>query len=132
MFFLKEAYNGLKKKNIIYIENFLDPVTKSKLLKKKFKIKKIVSAASALSLKDKLDFKKKKINLYEMYGAAEIGTITNLSTDNEKKANSVGRILRNCKVKIFDKNSKTLKHNQIGEIACKTNLRLKEYYKSKD
>ena len=105
---------------------------KSKLLKKEIKIKKVVSAASSLSLKDKLDFKKKKINLYEMYGAAEIGTITNLSTDNVKKANSVGRILRNCKVKIFDKNSKTLKHNQIGEIACKTNLRLKEYYKSKD
>ena len=105
---------------------------KNKLLKKKIKIKKIVSAASTLSLKDKLDFKKKKINLYEMYGAAEIGTITNLSTDNVKKANSVGRILRNCKVKIFDKNCKTLKHNQIGEIACKTNLRLKEYYKSKD
>ena len=39
MFFLKEAYNGLKKKNIIYIENFLDPITKSKLLEKKFKIK---------------------------------------------------------------------------------------------
>ena len=105
---------------------------KSKLLKKKIKIKKIVSAASALSFKDKLDFKKKKINLYEMYGAAEIGTITNLSIDNVKKANSVGRILQNCKVKIFDKNSKILKHNQIGEIACKTNLILKEYYKSKN
>ena len=105
---------------------------KNELLKKKIKIKKIVSAASTLSLKDKLDFKKKKINLYEMYGAAEIGTITNLSIDNVKKANSVGRILQNCKVKIFDKNSKTLKHNQIGEIACKTNLILKEYYKSKN
>ena len=105
---------------------------KNELLKKKIKIKKIVSAASTLSLKDKLDFKKKKINLYEMYGAAEIGTITNLSIDNVKKANSVGRILQNCKVKIFDKNSKILKHNQIGEIACKTNLILKEYYKSKN
>ena len=105
---------------------------KYELLKKKIKIKKIVSAASTLSLKDKLDFKKKKINLYEMYGAAEIGTITNLSIDNVKKANSVGRILQNCKVKIFDKNSKILKHNQIGEIACKTNLILKEYYKSKN
>ena len=105
---------------------------KNELLKKKIKIKKIVSAASTLSLKDKLDFKKKKITLYEMYGAAEIGTITNLSIDNVKKANSVGRILQNCKVKIFDKNSKILKHNQIGEIACKTNLILKEYYKSKN
>ena len=36
---------------------------KNKLLKKKIKIKKIVSAASTLSLKDKLDFKKKKIIL---------------------------------------------------------------------
>ena len=105
---------------------------KNELLKKKIKIKKIVSAASTLSLEDKLDFKKKKVNLYEMYGAAEIGTITNLSIDNVKKANSVGRILQNCKVKIFDENSKTLKHDQMGEIACKTNLILKEYYKSKN
>jgi acyl-coenzyme A synthetase/AMP-(fatty) acid ligase len=62
---------------------------KNELLKKKIKIKKIVSAASTLSLEDKLDFKKKKVNLYEMYGAAEIGTITNLSIDNVKKANAV-------------------------------------------
>ena len=38
MFFLKEAYRGLKKKNIIFIENFLDPITRSKLLEKNFKI----------------------------------------------------------------------------------------------
>jgi acyl-CoA synthetase (AMP-forming)/AMP-acid ligase II len=105
---------------------------KEELLKKRIKIKKIVSAASTLSLKDKLDFKKKRIKLYEMYGAAEIGTITNLPTFNSKKENSVGKILQNCDVKILDENLKILKNKKIGEIACKTNLKLKNYYKSKN
>ena len=104
---------------------------KDELFKKKIEIKKIVSASSTLSLKDKLDFKKNKIRLYEMYGAAEIGTITNLSTFNSKKEGSVGKILKNCDVKILDKNFNFLENNKVGEIACKTNLRLKNYYISK-
>ena len=85
-----------------------------------------------MSLKDKLEFKKEKIKLYEMYGAAEIGTITSLSTFDSKKESSVGKILQNCDVKILDKNFNSLKNNKVGEIACKTNLRLKNYYKSKN
>ena len=66
-----------------------------------------------------------------MYGAAEIGTITNLDTSNSKKQHSVGKILANCDIKIFDKNQKKLNDHEIGEIGCKTNLRLKNYFKSK-
>ena len=40
MFFLKDESRGLRKENIIFVENFLDPITKSEILKKKFKIKK--------------------------------------------------------------------------------------------
>ena len=73
---------------IIYI------LMKNDLLSKNIRIKKIVSAASTLSLKDKRDFKKNSIKLFEMYGAAEIGTITNLDTSNLKKQHSVGKILK--------------------------------------
>ena len=94
---------------------------KNDLLSKNIRIKKIVSAASTLSLKDKRDFKKNSIKLFEMYGAAEIGTITNLDTSNSKQ-HSVGKILANCDIKIFDKNQKKLNDHEIGEIGCKTNL----------
>lgn len=123
----------IKNENIsftILSSNYVN-LMKNELLNKKIKIKKIVSAASTLSVKDKLDFKKKKIELYEMYGAAEIGTITNLSTFNTKKEGSVGKILKNCDVRILNKNLRILKNKEIGQIACKTNLRLKNYYKSK-
>jgi len=115
----------------ILSSNYIN-LMKNELLKKKIKIKKIISTASTLSSKDKLDFKKKKIKLYEIYGTAEIGAVTSLSTFNSKKTNSVGKVLQNYKVKILDENFKTLKNNKIGEIVCKTNLRLKEYYKSKN
>ena len=124
----------IKNENItfsILSSNYIN-LMKDELLKKKINIKKIVSAASTLSLKDKLEFKKEKIKLYEMYGAAEIGTITSLSTFDSKKESSVGKILQNCDVKILDKNFNSLKNNKVGEIACKTNLRLKNYYKSKN
>ena len=123
----------IKKENVtfsILTSNYIS-LMKNELFKKKIEIKKIVSASSTLSLKDKLDFKKNKIRLYEMYGAAEIGTITNLSTFNSKKEGSVGKILKNCDVKILDKNFNFLENNKVGEIACRTNLRLKNYYISK-
>ena len=51
-----------------------------------------------------------------MYGAAEIGTITNLSTFNSKKEGSVGKILKNCDVKILDKNFNFLENNKVGTV----------------
>ena len=115
----------------ILSSNYIN-LMKKDLISKRIKIKKIVSAASTLSSKDKLDFKKSSIKLYEMYGAAEIGTITNLDTSNSKKQQSVGKILPNCDVKIFDEYQKELKINEIGEIGCRTNLRMKNYFKSKN
>ncbi len=138
LIYLKK-YNKKKFKKFIQNErisfsilssNYIN-LMKNDLLSKNIRIKKIVSAASTLSLEDKRDFKKNSIKLFEMYGAAEIGTITNLDTSNLKKQHSVGKILPNCDVKIFDKNQKKLNDNEIGEIGCKTNLRLKNYFKSK-
>ncbi len=134
-----KKYNRKKFKKFIQNErisfsilssNYINLI-KNDLLSKNIRIKKIVSAASTLSLKDKMDFKKNSIKLFEMYGAAEIGTITNLDTSNSKKQHSVGKILPNCDIKIFDENQKKLNDNKIGEIGCKTNLRLKNYFKSK-
>ena len=104
---------------------------KSDLLNKKIKIRKVVSAASDISKNDKLALKK-KINFNEMYGASEVGTITNLKQDSPlSKINSVGRVLQNTKVKIFDKNYKNLSYNKVGEIGCKTNLAFKCYFRNK-
>lgn len=128
----KKFSSIIQKENITFTilsSNYINLI-KNELIKKKIKINKIVSAASTLSKKDKIDLKKNKIKLFEMYGAAEVGTITNLSLSRSKKENSVGKILSGCNVKIFNKNLKVLQNFKIGEIACKTNLKFKNYYKS--
>jgi len=106
---------------------------KKNLINKSIKIKKIVSAASSLANKDKKILLKKKINLYEMYGAAEIGTVTSINFNNNKSlVGSVGKILKNIDIKIIDENNKFLKLNSVGEIVCKTPLRFKYYYNNKN
>jgi|TARA_B100001964_G_scaffold122686_1_gene136037 acyl-coenzyme A synthetase/AMP-(fatty) acid ligase len=104
---------------------------KEDLLNKRIKIKKIVSAASDINKSDKLLFRK-KIDFSEMYGASEIGTITNLSKSAPiNKINSVGKILSGAEVKIFDKRFNSLSAFKIGKIACKTKLQFKGYYNNK-
>ena len=112
--------------------NFLK-LLKKNLINKSVKIKKIVSAASSLANKDKKILLKKNINLYEMYGAAEIGTVTSINFNNNKSlVGSVGKILKNIDIKIIDENNKFLKLNSVGEIVCKTPLRFKYYYNNKN
>ena len=90
-------------------------------------------AASSLANKDKKILLKKKINLYEMYGATEIGTVTSINFNNNKSlVGSVGKILKNIDIKIIDENNKFLKLNSVGEIVCKTPLRFKYYYNNKN
>jgi acyl-CoA synthetase (AMP-forming)/AMP-acid ligase II len=96
-------------------------------------LKKIVSASS----KFKDDFKKnkkilKQFNLYEMYGASEIGTATSINLNKEKnKYNSVGRSCSNIEIKIL-KDGKITKKNIIGEIVCKTPLKFFGYYNNEN
>lgn len=104
---------------------------KKDILTNKVKIPKIVSAASDISKIEKLALKK-KINFNEMYGASEIGTITNLNKNSPlEKIDSVGKVLYNAKVKIFGKNNKQLPVYKMGEIGCKTNLQFNGYFKNK-
>ena len=68
-----------------------------------------------------------------MYGASEIGTITNLKKNSPiSKISSVGKLLKEAKVKILDQNLNNMGLNKIGEIACKTQLSFKGYFKNKN
>ena len=66
-----------------------------------------------------------------MYGASEVGTVTSFNINkNNKKLNSVGKILKNISIKIVDENNNFLPCGQAGEIVCKTPLKFKGYYKN--
>ena len=134
----KYDFNIIKKYSTKYNLSFtcLPPnylrLLKKSLINKKIKIKKIVSAASTLTNNDKKTFIKKGINLYEMYGAAEIGTVTNIEfKKNLNLVKSVGKPLKNIDIKIINEKNKFLKNGLIGEIVCKTPLRFKHYYNNK-
>lgn len=105
---------------------------KKKIISKKIFIKKIVSAASTLNLIDKKQMIKSGIELYEMYGAAEIGTVTSINLKKFKnKITSVGKILKGISIKIVDKKLRNRSTGEIGEIICKTPLKFKGYYQNK-
>ena len=76
----------------------------------------------------------KNINLFEMYGAAEVGTITNLDINKNKKfLSSVGKSYKkSIKIKILSDKNKFLGNNKIGEIVCKTPGKFKMYYNAKE
>jgi long-chain acyl-CoA synthetase len=96
----------------------------------KFYLKRgLVSASSTLSNDAKQKIIDKKIKLYEMYGASEIGTVTSINLNKErKKIKSVGKSYnKNIKIKILSDKNKFLKNNQKGEIVCKTPVRFKNY-----
>ena len=72
----------------------------------------------------------KRINLFEMYGAAEIGTVTSFNINKEKQyLKSVGKIYnKRIQIKVLSKNNKLLSPGKIGEIICKTPGKFKYYF----
>ena len=99
-----------------------------------FKFKKgILSTSSVLPNQLKEKIVKSKNNLFEMYGASEIGTVTYFCVNkNKDQINSVGKITgSNIKLKILSKEGKFHKHNQTGEIICKNNFMFNNYYLDK-
>jgi len=74
----------------------------------------------------------KKIKLYEMYGATEIGTVTSIKINNDKSnLKSVGKSYdKRIIVKILSKNNGFLGKLEIGEIVAKTPGKFKHYFKS--
>ena len=75
------------------------------------------------------------MKLYEMYGAAEVGTITSinlLENKNKTKFKSVGTSYnRNINFKILSDHNSFLGANKIGEIICRSPGRLKYYLNKK-
>lgn len=110
--------------------NYLN-LLKKYLLNKSIFIPKIVSAASTLITSEKYSLIRSGITLYEMYGTSEIGTVTSINFNkNRKLISSVGKVLKNIKIKIVDDQNKSLKIGEVGEIICKTPLKFKGYYRS--
>ena len=115
----------------ILVANQIIEIVKNKNLFKKFYLKKgLVSASAALNDKIKKKFLMKKMNLFEMYGAAEIGTVTSFNINREKQyLKSVGKIYdKKIQIKILSKNNKLLPPGEIGEIICKTPGKFKYYF----
>jgi len=130
---LKKWKKVIKKNKVSFAilpSNYLK-LLKKDILNKSIKVKKVVSAAADIGRSDKLALRG-KINFNEMYGASEIGTITNLKKNSPtSKIGSVGKLIGDAKVKIYDENLKTLALNKVGEIGCKTKLQFKGYFKNK-
>ena len=114
----------------ILVANQITEIVKNKKLFKKFFLKKaLVSASASLNQHIKKRILTKKINLYEMYGAAEIGTVTSFNINNEKRfIGSVGKIYdKRIEIKILSDKNRLLPYGHIGEIICKTPASFKGY-----
>jgi long-chain acyl-CoA synthetase len=115
----------IKKYNVTFsvlIASQIYEISKKNLFKDFYLSKGLISASNKLFNSVKNKILKKKINLYEMYGAAEIGTVTNISIlKNEKKIKSVGKSYhKNIDIKIISDKNKFLPYYEPGEIICKT------------
>jgi len=109
-------------------------VVKKKVYFKNFYLRKgLVSASSKLFNSVKNKILSKKINLYEMYGAAEVGTVTSINLLKDKKNfKSVGKpYQKNISIKILSDQNKFLPNYKVGEIVCKTPGKFKFYLQSK-
>ena len=129
-------FNLIKKYNVTFsvlVANQIQELTKDKNFKNFYLKKGLVSASAKLFDSVKKKIIKKKINLYEMYGAAEIGTVTSINlSKNKKKIKSVGNSYHNkIQIKIISNKNKPLPMNKIGEIVCKTPGIFKNYLSSK-
>jgi len=115
----------------VLVANQIYELLKNKSCFKNFYLKKgLVSASAKLFNSAKNQLIRKKINLYEMYGAAEIGTVTSINVSKNKKfLKSVGKSYqKNIDIKILSNENKFLPNNRIGEIVCKTPGKFKGYF----
>ena len=120
--------------SVLVANQIYDLINSHKYFKNFYLKKGLVSTSAKLLPNAKKKILEKKIKLFEMYGAAEIGTVTNLNIfKNRKFLSSVGKSYdKSIKIKILSKNNQFLKSGSIGEIICKTPGQFKMYYNSKD
>ena len=133
-FRVQDYCNLIRKHSVsfsVLVANQIYELLKNKSCFKNFYLKKgLVSASAKLLNSVKNQIIKKKIKLYEMYGAAEIGTVTSLNVSKNKKfLKSVGKSYqKNIDIKILSNENKLLPSNRIGEIICKTPGKFKGYF----
>ena len=119
-------FNIVKRYSVSFSVLVANQIYELQSYKKEFRnffLKKgLVSASAKLDALTKKKIISKNINLFEMYGASEIGTVTSINIKKEiKHLKSVGRIYSKLiKIKILSKNNKFLPANNPGEIICKT------------
>ncbi|MCR4923131.1 MAG: acyl--CoA ligase [Lachnospiraceae bacterium] len=97
-------------------------------------LRSIVSSSALLEPHVRRELiEKLKCDFHEMYGASEISTATSINfREALNKQQSVGRPLKEADIKIVDDDNKELKHGEVGEIACRTELIFKGYYGQKE
>lgn len=104
--------------------------------KKKYEIssiKTLLCSSAPLMTKTKEEIIRffSSAQLYEAYGAAELGMITLLRPkDQLRKRRCVGQPIFGAEVKILDEKGRELPQGKIGEFYIKTRALLKEYYKN--
>ena len=115
--------------SILVSSQIYDLMKDKRKFSKLYLAKGLVSASSSLANSIKKKIIKQKINLYEMYGASEIGTATSINLVKEKnKIQSVGKSYnKKIVIKILSENKRFLEFKQKGEIVCKTNAKFKKY-----
>lgn len=91
----------------------------------------IVSSSALLEENVKFELiEKLKCDFHEMYGTSETSTITNIHFQTSpNKQKSVGLPFDEAKVRIFCDDDIDAKAYEVGEIACKSSLTCKGYYK---
>lgn len=68
-------------------------------------------------------------NIHEIYGASEVGVVTNLSPeDTVNKIDTVGRAVDGVDIKIRGQDKKILTSNTVGEITCQSDMAFSGYY----
>ena len=112
---LAQILELLKQPDAPSIDSFRAIVSSSALLEEEVK----------LQLIDKL-----KCEFHEMYGTSETSTITNICFQRAShKQKSVGIPFDEAKVRILRDDATVADVNEVGEIACKSLLTCKGYYK---
>lgn len=110
------------------IENIASYLDKTK--KKLISLKKLVSCCAQLnSYTIKKILPKLKGNLYDTYGATEVGTLTLSKVTLKKNKENMGKSSRGSKI-IFFNNDKNRISRERGEICVKTKLIFSRYYKN--
>ena len=91
----------------------------------------IVSSSALLEENVKLELiDKLHCEFHEMYGTSETSTITDICFQQARnKQKSVGKAFDEAKIRIFRDDDTDANVNEVGEIACKSSLTCKGYYK---